>query len=61
MKPLRLHRIEEDWEVNDMWASHQFEVNSEYIFSQYSGWLERFRLVRVVCGDTVTEYRGDVM
>ena len=53
VKPLGLYRIEKDREVDDMWASHQFEFNSEYIISQYLDWLERFRLVRVVCGDTV--------
>ena len=36
-----------------MCASHQFEFNSEYIFSQQPNWLEKFRLVRVVCEDTV--------
>ena len=36
-----------------MWASHQFEFNSEYITFQYPDWLEMFRLVRVVCENTV--------
>ena len=42
-----------------MWASHQFEFNSEYIIFQYPDWLEGFRSVRVVCGDTEPEYSGN--
>ena len=42
-----------------MWASHQFEFNSEYIIFQYPDWLEGLRSVRVVCGDTEPEYSGN--